>query len=149
MINCTVNGTIDFAIERSNGQLIVNGKPCIFDIHKISENFYHIIYDHQSLSVRIKDKEPANRQLEMLVDNNRYLVDISAPSDQILQNAGAPLLQEKPAATIYAPMPGLILDILVKENQEVKPGDPLLTLKAMKMENILKSPTSGTVKKYG
>lgn len=46
---------------------------------------------------------------------------------------------------ISSPMPGVIDNILVKEGQTVKAGDPLLTLIAMKMEYTLKSPRDGTV----
>ena len=44
-------------------------------------------------------------------------------------------------------MPGMVLNILVTEGQEVKKGDALIVLEAMKMENILKSPTDGVIKK--
>ncbi|MDX1317201.1 MAG: acetyl-CoA carboxylase biotin carboxyl carrier protein subunit, partial [Xanthomarina gelatinilytica] len=47
---------------------------------------------------------------------------------------------------IKAPMPGLILDIHVKEGQEVKEDDALLILEAMKMENVLTSPRDGIIK---
>jgi biotin carboxyl carrier protein len=40
-----------------------------------------------------------------------------------------------------------VLNILVTEGQEVKKGDALIVLEAMKMENILKSPSDGAVKK--
>jgi biotin carboxyl carrier protein len=43
-------------------------------------------------------------------------------------------------------MPGLIIDLKVKAGDAVKPGDQLLILEAMKMENILKSQGEGTVK---
>jgi biotin carboxyl carrier protein len=43
-------------------------------------------------------------------------------------------------------MPGLIIDLKIKTGDIVKPGDPLLILEAMKMENILKSPGEGTIK---
>ncbi|MNR65826.1 2-oxoglutarate carboxylase large subunit [compost metagenome] len=48
---------------------------------------------------------------------------------------------------IKAPMPGLVLNVMVQEGQEVGKGDNLLVLEAMKMENIIKSPDSGIVKK--
>jgi biotin carboxyl carrier protein len=48
---------------------------------------------------------------------------------------------------LKAPMPGLVLDIVVSEGQEVKKGDALVVLEAMKMENILKSPADVVVKK--
>ena len=44
-------------------------------------------------------------------------------------------------------MPGMVLNILVTEGQDIKKGDPLIVLEAMKMENVLKSPTDGIVKK--
>jgi biotin carboxyl carrier protein len=44
-------------------------------------------------------------------------------------------------------IPGTILDILVKTGQNVKTGDELLILDAMKMQNKLKCVTDGTVKK--
>jgi biotin carboxyl carrier protein len=47
---------------------------------------------------------------------------------------------------IKAPMPGLILQILVKSGMLIKKGDPVLILEAMKMENIIKSPVSGVIK---
>lgn len=48
--------------------------------------------------------------------------------------------------SITAPMPGLILDILVEEDQEVREEDQLLILEAMKMENIITSPRNGVIK---
>jgi len=48
--------------------------------------------------------------------------------------------------SIKAPMPGLIIDLKVKEGDVVKLNDPLIVLEAMKMENIIKSPGEGTVK---
>ena len=48
---------------------------------------------------------------------------------------------------IKAPMPGSILNILVEAGQEVKAGDQLLILEAMKMENVIKSPGDGVVAK--
>ena len=55
----------------------------------------------------------------------------------------------KPAdqKSILSFIPGTILDILVKGGQEVKIGDDLLILDAMKMQNKLKSQNNGIIKK--
>ena len=42
-------------------------------------------------------------------------------------------------------MPGKIAKVLVKAGQDVKEGDPVVVLEAMKMENELRSPSAGTV----
>ena len=47
---------------------------------------------------------------------------------------------------VKAPMPGLVLDILVEAGQSVNKGDNLLILEAMKMENIIKASGNGVVK---
>jgi biotin carboxyl carrier protein len=43
-------------------------------------------------------------------------------------------------------MPGLIVDVGVEVGQDVKKGDKLLVLNAMKMENIIKAPADGKVR---
>jgi biotin carboxyl carrier protein len=48
---------------------------------------------------------------------------------------------------ILSVIPGTILDILVKEKQRVKAGEPLLILDAMKMANRIIMPLDGTIKK--
>ena len=43
-------------------------------------------------------------------------------------------------------MPGNIVDVLVKEGDEVQAGDPVLIIEAMKMENEIASPIDGTIR---
>ena len=47
--------------------------------------------------------------------------------------------------SIKAPLPGVILDVFVKEGDEVKIGQRLITLEAMKMENNINSDKEGKV----
>ena len=48
---------------------------------------------------------------------------------------------------VLCPMPGLVKAILVKEGQEVKNGEPLAIVEAMKMENVLRAERDATVAK--
>jgi len=50
------------------------------------------------------------------------------------------------AIDIKAPMPGIIMEILVDEGYTVRRDDELLILEAMKMENPIRSPEDGIVK---
>ena len=44
-------------------------------------------------------------------------------------------------------MPGRVLDVLLSEGDSVVKGDGVLVLEAMKMENVIKSPTDGIIKR--
>jgi len=48
---------------------------------------------------------------------------------------------------VLCPMPGLVVSIAVKEGQEVKAGETVAVVEAMKMENMLRAEIDGTVKK--
>ncbi|MCJ2131757.1 acetyl/propionyl/methylcrotonyl-CoA carboxylase subunit alpha [Methylobacterium sp. E-045] len=48
---------------------------------------------------------------------------------------------------VLCPMPGLVKSIMVKEGQEVKNGEPLAIVEAMKMENVLRAERDGTISK--
>ncbi|MDA8334993.1 MAG: biotin/lipoyl-binding protein [Peptococcaceae bacterium] len=50
------------------------------------------------------------------------------------------------AGAVTAPMPGVVNSVKVKEGDEIKMGDVLLVLEAMKMENEIQAPVSGRVK---
>ncbi|MBS4023436.1 MAG: biotin/lipoyl-binding protein [Dethiobacter sp.] len=62
-----------------------------------------------------------------------------APQSKPVQPAGG-------STVISAPMPGVILNVLVSSGQSVKIGDVLLILEAMKMENEVTASTAGVVK---
>ena len=48
---------------------------------------------------------------------------------------------------VRCPMPGLIVSLAVAEGQEVKAGETLAVVEAMKMENILRAERDGAIKK--
>jgi len=59
-------------------------------------------------------------------------------------SAAAPVVTGK-GETVEAPMPGSIVNVLVKEGQQVNAGDVLVIIEAMKMENEIMAPKNGTI----
>lgn len=58
----------------------------------------------------------------------------------------APVRSAPSGGEVAAPMPGLILEIMVSPGDAVTAGTPLMKIEAMKMENEIPSPVDGTVK---
>ena len=76
----------------------------------------------------------------------------AAPARKAAAPKAAPKKQAKKAptvsagaATVSAPMPGVILDVKVSEGQSVKKNDVILILEAMKMENEVMAPQDGVI----
>lgn len=99
------------------------------------------------------------KNFNVKVNNQSYIVEIeevSAASSSIrelpaqLSSKIGHIFSKKEAAgmsLVNAPLPGLIVELSVKEGQSVKSGDKLLVLEAMKMENSIISPVTGTIEK--
>ncbi len=66
-----------------------------------------------------------------------------ARNARLLESAGG----KSGPCIIKSVMPGRVAKILVREGEEVGPGTPLVILEAMKMENEIRSPGSGVVRR--
>lgn len=85
------------------------------------------------------------RKIEFTVDGTWCTVEVRDEQDLLLDEMGFKTLAEIGEGELNAPMPGKILEIMVKEGDEVELGQPVAILEAMKMENELKAPISGKV----
>lgn len=116
------------------------------DLVKRSASKFHIIKKNKSFDVELEKADFNNREYVINVNANTYTVKISNEIDQLIKEMGFSIGLGKKANDIKAPMPGIILSINVMEGQEVKEGDTLLILEAMKMENAISAPKDGVIK---
>ena len=147
MLKSTVNKKFEFLIEKIKGEFIVNEKETKIDIKKINASSFHVIHGNKSYLVRIGNFVSEQKKLELHVNGRRYCMDYKDENDILLEKIGIRIGEEIKDTELKAPMPGLITEIKVHEGQKIKEGDALLILKAMKMENILKSAHDGIVRK--
>ena len=113
---------------------------------KIADNKYHVLQNNKPFKAELVDSNFNRKKYSIKVNNHSYDVDISNPLDLLIDQMGFTFGSSKQVNSIKAPMPGLILDIHVKEGQEVKEDEGLLILEAMKMENVITSPRDGVIK---
>jgi biotin carboxyl carrier protein len=94
------------------------------EIIRSSQNKYEILFNDISYTFTVET--PFSLQRKKVIDSKRGKIE-----------------QE----TVKAPMPGKIIDVLVREGSAVLRGEPLVILEAMKMQNEIISPVNGTVVK--
>ena len=123
-----------------------NPKLGALDIIPDGDGGFHIIHNSKSYTVRVLDHKKAEKQLSLLINGNKYTVVIEDEYDALLRSMGMGAGAVKKLKELKAPMPGLVLEVMVGAGTEVKKDDPLMILEAMKMENVLKSPGDAVVK---
>lgn len=116
------------------------------DLLKRSESKFHIINNNKSFAVELEKSDFRNREYVVNVNSNSYTIKVSNETDQLIKEMGFTIGPSIKANSIKAPMPGIILSLNVEKNQEVKEGETLLILEAMKMENAISAPKDGIIK---
>ncbi len=146
MFKTTVNQS-SYEIMPSEEGWQVDGKPVQWDLVKVSDTYFHIIHDQKSFRAEVVKADYASKAFIIKINGHKYSVNVKDKFELLLEKMGMNVGAANKVNSIKAPMPGLIIDLKVKVGDEVKTGDQLLILEAMKMENIIKSPGDGTVKK--
>lgn len=119
----------------------------------VSTRNYKFTIKGKKYEVLVREIEGNTAKVE--VNGNAYEVELqrevpktySKPAP--VQKAATEKAEEKkegPVAQIKAPLPGIIIKVLVKTGEEVTAGQSVCTLETMKMENAIKAENGGTVK---
>ena len=117
------------------------------DLIEESSTNFHLIEKGSSFHIHLVDQELADRRIWLEVNGTTYEVQIENELDQLVEKLGFSSQSAAALSAVKAPMPGLILDVLVEEGQTVEKGTSLLILEAMKMENVIKATGDASVKK--
>lgn len=117
------------------------------DIHDLdmidTPTGYHILNDNKGYDIEVVSQEGKN--ITLLLNGRTHELNISDQYDLLVEKMGLSIVTDQKLTSVKAPMPGLILDILVEPGQEIAEGDSLLILEAMKMENVIKAEADAIV----
>lgn len=147
MINkVTVNEKHSFQIEQHQDQVSFDGKDQVFDFKAINENSFHIIHENRSYTAEVIHINKEEKTAHVKINGNEYYVSLRDQYDDLLDSMGMNFSAKKNDGNLKAPMPGLVLDIMVAVGDKIEKGANLLILEAMKMENIIKASSDVTIK---
>jgi len=146
MLQVTVNNKKDFSIVIADDQCLINDTPVNLDIYEHANGLLSVLVNGKSFTGIVEKTDRKNKEVTVRVNGQTYTAAIREPIDQLLSNMGLDMKAMQKAEPIKAPMPGMVLKILVEAGQQVNKGDGLIVLEAMKMENLLKAGAPGIVK---
>ena len=132
------------AIERQGNQWFcqLDGKRILVDAVYSRPNVISLIIDGKAYEVK---REQTATDQHIWVQGVRYSAEVRDPRSLRSRRAAAETTQGP--RKIKAPMPGKVVRLLVHESDTVEQDQGLLVVEAMKMQNELKSPKKGVVRK--
>ncbi len=108
--------------------------------------FFTMTYKGKNFHGEIMEEHLENRMLKVKINHSEYLISKQGPLDELIAQLGLDKVKVRKLSQLKSPMPGRIVAISISVGDEIEVGDSLLTLEAMKMENVLKSEGVGIVK---
>ncbi|HYV90227.1 MAG TPA: biotin/lipoyl-containing protein [Chitinophagales bacterium] len=146
MYKVKVNEQAEQRIEISSKGISLDGKNIDWDQIEIGKNRFNILKDNRSHTCEVLSADVQKKSFEIKVNGKIFRAEVKDRFDDLLHELGMDKAATHKVNIIKAPMPGLVLKLIVREGDELKAGDSLLILEAMKMENVIKSPGAGRVK---
>jgi biotin carboxyl carrier protein len=137
----TVDGQ-EYRVGLGDGGVTLHGAPVEVDLQSIDGGF------HYSLLVGAASHEVFVERCQdvcfVTLGGQRYRVRVE---DEHARRVGErqAAVEEAGEAEVSSPMPGMVVAVLVVAGQEVRTGEGLLILEAMKMENEIRAPRTGVV----
>ncbi|HEX9018204.1 MAG TPA: biotin/lipoyl-containing protein [Anaerolineaceae bacterium] len=132
-------GSREYVVDVTGDQVAVDGKPIQASLTPLN-NGGLVLLRNENKARELHVLPQGNSAYAVMV-NGRHLIA------QVEKSNGKPKKRPEQAnqGAISAPMPGMVVDVLVKEGQRVDSGEPLVILESMKMQMQLRSPFSGKI----
>ena len=141
------NESHEIEIVRGSGLSLtakIDGRAYELEVSEPESNVYLFKHENRIHQIFVSPNEKSGAPYSVSVGNRNYEIKIFDPKR--LRSAVAGGGQAEGASEIKTAMPGKVVRILVEAGAEVKQGDGVIIVEAMKMQNEMKSPKDGVVK---
>ena len=110
------------------------------------DKFFTLSYGGNTFTGEIMVEDTESNYLKLKINHRVFEVKKKGELDDLISQLGLDVPKVKKLKELEAPMPGRIVNVAVEIGQELNVGDDILSLEAMKMENVLKAEGVGIVK---
>jgi biotin carboxyl carrier protein len=135
--------TVELHRDGARWQIAIDGAATDADAIEIAPGIFSILINGESREVRVAPNPDGS--LTIQDGPHEFKAEVADPRSWRGRKQGAAELEGR--QKIVAPMPGKVIRLLVKPGDKVEAGQGLLVVEAMKMQNEVKSPKTGTVEK--
>jgi biotin carboxyl carrier protein len=125
----------------------VNGREYSIELREDERYGVHVLWKNRRYPVEIV-RTKQNRY-EILFNDISHIFTVETPVSMQRRKVLGTGRGKITTQVVKAPMPGKIIEVLVRENTEVMRGEALMILEAMKMQNEIQSLVSGTIIRIG
>ncbi len=132
--------------------LTINEKEYRAEVSEINAEFALIQVNGREFRVDLKQLALSKLMpVATMAAEARPAAPLAQPAIGVAPAPAAPLVSAPvsgdASSIVKAPLPGLIVDVKVREGEKVKAGQSIVVMEAMKMENQIQATTDGTIKK--
>src|SRR5690554_3120448 len=124
----------------------VKGEKGFSSIDWVDDTYFTIHFMGKKFHVEIVEAGTEDQKMTIKVNQGTFEVTKEHEIDELILKKGLDKKKVRKLHQLKSPMPGRILNFAVEIGVEVTLGSPLLTLEAMKMENVIKAEGEGKVK---
>jgi biotin carboxyl carrier protein len=143
----TGNQKFALSIREAGGGLEValDGQRLAVDMIRIgTTRCYSLLVNGRSYEVQVCRN---GESYGVVLNQRRYGVTVESERARLLKSLTSARKKPQEAEEVKAAMPGLVVKVEVKEGDQVRAGDGLVIVEAMKMENELRAPQPGVIKR--
>ena len=134
-------GERQYHVSITDEELLIDGEPISDQFIPLNEDGLHLLRQElKSLELHLHPQDPGT--YEILVDGQRVIAQVESKRQQKRRKKGI----QKNEGTLTAPMPGLVVDVMVEIEEKVEKGQALVIFESMKMQMHLRVPIPGRVK---
>ncbi len=124
-------------------KVALDGRNLDVDMAPVAPEIASLLVDGRSYEVQVRGREG---EYQVFYGPRHYQVIVEDERTRMIRKLAADTCIQEKSREIKAAMPGLVVKVEVKEGDEVRPGDGLVVVEAMKMENEVRAQRRGVVK---
>lgn len=135
----------EIPVEVDGDRVVVDGRVVEAHLMRVPGTpLRHLVLDGASLTVAMERTRPGSWQVA--VAGTQLEAEVVDERTRHIRSLTGATTGPKSAAQLKAPMPGLVVRVLVSSGQAVVPGQGLVVLEAMKMENELRATSAAAIR---